>query len=139
MNRHRKRREYLNMSTHRDRDQQERATFGQAVRELREQRGMSVSDLSNASKLARGRKMSERRIGRIEAGEVDARFEELMALADALGVTAGTLLEDAEGAGLKPRVPIGSTDSDRHPTPLVVDDGGDPRQARVAPHGTAAA
>jgi Helix-turn-helix len=40
--------------------------------------------------------MSARRIGRIEAGEVDAHFEELIALADALGVTAGTLIGDAE-------------------------------------------
>jgi hypothetical protein len=40
--------------------------------------------------------MSTRRIGRIEAGEVDARFDELIALADALGVTAGELVGDAE-------------------------------------------
>lgn len=40
--------------------------------------------------------MSSRRVGRIEAGEVDTRFEELIALADALGVTAGQLIGDAE-------------------------------------------
>lgn len=88
------------MSIHGEREQ-ELAAFGQAVREVRERRGMSVSDLSNTSKLPRGRKMSQRRIGRIEAGEVDARFEELIALADALGVTAGTLLGDDEGQGAR--------------------------------------
>jgi hypothetical protein len=41
--------------------------FGQAVREMREQRGMTVDDLSSASRLPRERKMSSRRIGRIEA------------------------------------------------------------------------
>lgn len=84
------------MSTERDREQQELAAFGQAVRQSREQHGMSVSDISNASRLPRGRKMSARRIGRIEAGEVDAHYDELVALADALGVTAGTLVGDAE-------------------------------------------
>ncbi len=84
------------MSTDRDREQQELAAFGQAVRQSREQRRMSVSDLSNASRLPRGRKMSARRIGRIEAGEVVAHYDELIALADALGVTAGTLVGDAE-------------------------------------------
>jgi transcriptional regulator with XRE-family HTH domain len=52
-------------------DAQELAAFGQAVRELREQRGMSVDDLSSASQLPRERKMSSRRVSRIEAGEVD--------------------------------------------------------------------
>jgi ribosome-binding protein aMBF1 (putative translation factor) len=37
-------------------DAQELAAFGQAVRELREQRGMSVDDLSSASQLPRERK-----------------------------------------------------------------------------------
>jgi transcriptional regulator with XRE-family HTH domain len=72
------------------------AAFGQAVRQLREQRGMSPDDLSSGSRLPRGRKMSSRRIGRIEAGEVDTHYDELIALADALGVTAGTLIRDAE-------------------------------------------
>lgn len=51
--------------------EQELAAFGQAVRELREQRGMSLDALSRAGRLPRGRKMSARRISRIEAGEVD--------------------------------------------------------------------
>jgi transcriptional regulator with XRE-family HTH domain len=82
------------MST--DSREHELAAFGQAVRQAREQRAMSPDDLSSASRLPRGRKMSSRRIGRIEAGEVDTRFEELIALADALGVTAGQLIGDAE-------------------------------------------
>lgn len=82
------------MST--DSREQELAAFGQAVRQARERRGMSRDDLSSTSRLPRGRKMSARRVGRIEAGEVDTRFEELIALADALGVTAGTLIGDAE-------------------------------------------
>jgi transcriptional regulator with XRE-family HTH domain len=74
----------------------ELAAFGQAVRGSREQRGMSVDDLSQASRLPRGRKMSARRIGRIEAGEVDPHYDEMIALADALGVTPGTLVGAAE-------------------------------------------
>jgi transcriptional regulator with XRE-family HTH domain len=76
--------------------EQELAAFGQAVRELREQRGMKLDDLSSASKLPRGRKMSSRRIGRIEAGEVDPHYDEMIALADALDVTPGTLVVYAE-------------------------------------------
>ncbi len=83
------------MSTDRSREQ-ELAAFGQAVHQLREQRGMRPSDLSNASRLPRGRKMSARRIGRIEAGEVDPRYDELIALATALSVSAGELSDYAE-------------------------------------------
>ena len=83
------------MSTDTSRDQ-ELAAFGQAVRQLREQRGMSLDDLSKATRLPRGRKMSSRRIGRIEAGEVDTHYDELIALADGLGITAGKLIGYAE-------------------------------------------
>jgi hypothetical protein len=69
------------------------AAFGQAVRQ---QRRMRLDDLSSASRLPRGRKMSARCIGRIEAGEVDTHYDELIALADVLGVTAGQLIGDAE-------------------------------------------
>jgi len=75
---------------------QELAAFGQAVRELREQRGMSVADLSSASRLPRERKMSSRRISRIEAGEVDPHYDEMIALAGALNITSGTLVVYAE-------------------------------------------
>ncbi len=76
------------MSSDRSPDQ-ELAAFGQAVRQLREQRGMSVDNLSSASHLPRGRRMSSRRIGRIEAGEVDPHYDEMIALAGALAVTVG--------------------------------------------------
>ena len=75
---------------------QELAAFGQAVRQLREQRGMSLDALSAASRLPRRRRMSSRRIGRVEAGEVDPHYDEMIALADALGVTVGQLVGDAE-------------------------------------------
>lgn len=83
------------MSTDRS-PEQELAAFGQAVRQLRERRGMSLDALSAASRLPRGRKMSSRHIGRIEAGEVDPHYDEVIALADALNVTPGTLVVYAE-------------------------------------------
>lgn len=42
------------------------------------------------------RGMSSRRINRIEAGEVDPHYDEMIALADALNVTPGTLVIYAE-------------------------------------------
>ena len=83
------------MSTDRS-PEQELAAFGQAVRQFREQRGMSLDALSRASRLPRNRKMSSRRIGRIEAGEVDPRYDEMIALAEALDVTPGTIIVYAE-------------------------------------------
>jgi transcriptional regulator with XRE-family HTH domain len=74
----------------------ELAAFGQAVRDLREQRGMTVDALSSASRLPRERKMSSRRVGRIEVGEVDPHYDEMIALADALNVTPGALVIYAE-------------------------------------------
>ncbi len=83
------------MSTDRSAEQ-ELAAFGQAIRQLREQRGMSLDSLSGASRLPRGRKMSSRRISRIEAGEGDPHYDEMIALTDALDVTPGTLVNYAE-------------------------------------------
>ena len=57
---------------------------------------MNLDDLSSASKLPRGRKMSSWRIGRSEAGEVDPHYDEMIALAEALDVTPGTLVVYAE-------------------------------------------
>ena len=68
--------------------------FGQRVRRLREQRRMSTSALSERSSTSRGR-MSSRRIGRIETGEADPRYDELLALARGLGVTPAELLGTA--------------------------------------------
>lgn len=50
-------------------DEQDLAAFGLAVRQLREQRGMSPDDRSEVSRRSDGRKMSAWRIGRIEVGE----------------------------------------------------------------------
>jgi len=75
---------------------QELAAFGQAVRQLREQRGMSLDALSAASRLPRRRKMSSRRIGRVEAGEVDPHYDEMIALADELSDRNAERVGDAE-------------------------------------------
>jgi transcriptional regulator with XRE-family HTH domain len=40
--------------------------------------------------------MSSRRISRIEAGEVNPHYDEMIALADALNITPGTLVVYAE-------------------------------------------
>jgi transcriptional regulator with XRE-family HTH domain len=57
---------------------------------------MSVDDLSCTSRLPGERKMSVRPIGRIEAGEVNPHYDKLIALANALDVTPGTLIAHAE-------------------------------------------
>ncbi len=69
-------------------DRQDLAAFGQAVRQVREQRGMSPDDLSGVSRRSDGRKMSARRIGRIEAGEGNPTYDEMLTLARSLGVKA---------------------------------------------------
>jgi transcriptional regulator with XRE-family HTH domain len=80
------------MST--SRDEQDLAAFGQAVRHLREQRGMSPSDLSGVSRRSDERKMSARRIGRIEAGEGNPTYDEMLTLASSLGVKASALFTE---------------------------------------------
>jgi transcriptional regulator with XRE-family HTH domain len=75
------------MSTERS-DEQDLAAFGQAARQLREQRGMTPSDLSGVSRRSDGRRMSARRIGRIEAGEGNPTYDEMLTLATGLGVKA---------------------------------------------------
>jgi len=70
------------------------AAFGQAVRQLREQRGMSPSDLSDVSRRSDGRKMSARRVGRIEAGEGNPTYDEMLTLASGLGVKASAFFAD---------------------------------------------
>ncbi len=65
-------------------DDQVLAAFGQAVRQFREQRGMSPDDLSGVSRRSDGRKMSVRRIGRIEAGEGNPTYDEMLTLASGL-------------------------------------------------------
>jgi transcriptional regulator with XRE-family HTH domain len=60
--------------------------FGRTVRAAREQRGMSVAELAEAAGFKR------RRLVRIEAGELDPRYDGLIALADGLGVRAAAIM-----------------------------------------------
>lgn len=60
--------------------------LGQRVRRLRENRNMSEQELAGAAGLM------VRRLDSIEAGRFDLRYDELMALADALGVKSAELV-----------------------------------------------
>jgi transcriptional regulator with XRE-family HTH domain len=66
--------------------------FGHMVRAAREQKGMSVAELAEAAGFKR------RRLVRIEAGELDPRYDGLIALADGLGVRVAAIMPaDASG------------------------------------------
>jgi transcriptional regulator with XRE-family HTH domain len=69
-------------------DQVIRAVAGN-VRALRTARGMSLGDLAAASRTGKGT------LSRIEAAQANPTVETLFALADALGVTFGTLTAEA--------------------------------------------
>jgi transcriptional regulator with XRE-family HTH domain len=60
--------------------------FGRAVREAREQKGMTTAELAEAAGLVR------QRVEAIEAGRRDPRYDGLLALADGLGVRRSVLL-----------------------------------------------
>jgi transcriptional regulator with XRE-family HTH domain len=60
--------------------------LGRMVRAVREQKGMSVAELAEAAGFKR------RRLVRIEAGELDPRYDGLIALADGLGVRAAAIM-----------------------------------------------
>jgi transcriptional regulator with XRE-family HTH domain len=64
--------------------------LGLAVRERREQRRLSQASLASALGLTR------QRIGALERGQLNPRYELLVALADALGVQVGELVSRAE-------------------------------------------
>ena len=68
----------------------ELALLGRVVRELREQRRMSQSELAAAVGA------EERRIRALEAGQLDPDYVLLVRLAKALGVRAGALVIRAE-------------------------------------------
>lgn len=61
--------------------------LGRMLRAVREQKGMSVTELAQAAGFKR------RRLLRIEAGELDPHYDGLIALADGLGVPLANLLE----------------------------------------------
>jgi transcriptional regulator with XRE-family HTH domain len=56
------------------------------VRTARVQKGMSVTELAEAAGFKR------RRLVRIEAGELDPRYDGLIALADGLGVSVVVIM-----------------------------------------------
>jgi transcriptional regulator with XRE-family HTH domain len=60
--------------------------LGCTVRAVRQQRGMSVAELAAATGFKR------RRLVRIEAGELDPRYDGLIALADGLGVRVPAIM-----------------------------------------------
>jgi transcriptional regulator with XRE-family HTH domain len=60
--------------------------FGRMVRAAREHKGISVAELAEAVGFKR------RRLARIEAGELDPRYDGLLALADGLGVRVAAIV-----------------------------------------------
>jgi transcriptional regulator with XRE-family HTH domain len=60
--------------------------LGSTVRAVRRQKGMSVAELAAATGFKR------RRLVRIEAGELDPRYDGLITIADALGVSAAAIV-----------------------------------------------
>lgn len=64
--------------------------LGRAVRRTREERGISVDQLARASAIHR------QRILALETGHLDPTYEQLLALADALGVQPSALVVHAE-------------------------------------------
>jgi transcriptional regulator with XRE-family HTH domain len=72
---------------------EELARLGQAIRELREQRGLSQSELEATVGVG------GRRIQALEDGRLDPDYVLLVRLAKALGVRPGALLLRAEALG----------------------------------------
>jgi XRE family transcriptional regulator, regulator of sulfur utilization len=64
--------------------------LGRAVKLMREQRGISVDELANASGVLR------ERIGAVEAGQLDPTYELLLKIADGLGIQPSALVTLAE-------------------------------------------
>jgi len=70
--------------------QQDLLALGKAVRAVREERGLGVSELAAASGVA------QPRIAALERGELDPHFELLLELAEGLGVRPSELFVRAE-------------------------------------------
>lgn len=70
--------------------------LGRAVRRIREERGISVDELARASAIHR------QRILALETGHLDPTYEQLLALADALGVQPSALVVSAERMDASP-------------------------------------
>jgi transcriptional regulator with XRE-family HTH domain len=78
---------FVSESGHKD---TELLVLGRALREMREQRGMSPDELADAAG------MSRRRIDALETGHVDPSYELLLALANGLGIRPSALVILAE-------------------------------------------
>lgn len=67
-----------------------RVSFGRAVRRLRHGRGLSQESFAAKSKIGRSY------MGKIERGEVNVSLDSIQKICKALGVTAGTLMSEAD-------------------------------------------
>lgn len=64
--------------------------LGQAIRRMRNERGMSAQELAGAARV------SERQLELLESGRLDPTYERLLVLAEALGVQPSALVGLAE-------------------------------------------
>jgi transcriptional regulator with XRE-family HTH domain len=71
-------------------------TFGQRLRELRRERGLTQEDLSRRASI------HAPTIGRLERGRREPRLKTILRLADGLGVSPGELLDDLAWRRLTP-------------------------------------
>ena len=78
---------FLPASEHRDSDL---LVLGRAVRQMREQRGMSADELAGAASIAR------ERVEALETGRLDPTYELLLALAEGLDIQPSALMILAE-------------------------------------------
>jgi transcriptional regulator with XRE-family HTH domain len=76
--------------THRSNKEPNLLTLGKAVQLMREQKGMSAEELATASGVPR------KRIGALEAGELDPTYELLLRVVDGLGTQPSALVTLAE-------------------------------------------
>lgn len=71
-------------------DKAEEPALGRVIRQLREQRGLSQSELAAHARV------DARRLKALESGRIDADYVLLVRLAKALGVPPGTVVTRAE-------------------------------------------
>jgi transcriptional regulator with XRE-family HTH domain len=65
--------------------------FGEQLRRVREQQGLTVAEVAGRSSI------SPTRVARFEAGLTDPRYDVLVALSRGLGVEPSALIPDDEG------------------------------------------
>lgn len=86
--------------------EQDLLVLGQAIREVREQRGLSPSRLAAATGV------EQRRIQALEAGRLDPDFELLLALADGLGLRPSAFIVRSEKLAADNRASAEGADRD---------------------------